>query len=379
MDLIKFEAGTSPTELNAAQVVEGFDSLTWVERYRKAGEFKIVAPMSSGLIDTLPIHTLVSMTESLDLMFVENHVLKEKRGKDPIVEISGRSFDAWLTNRIVGMEQDLSGPVNELDGVEIILAEDPTWDQVVTLINTHIDENTIPNNPGDALPSMVAMADNPGTLTSITATEDQRTLKRGEVYGRVLEILGVDDLGLRMVRRNPFGDLGDPDDTWFLVHAGTDRSGSVIFSWTAGDLDSADYLWSGKTDKNSALVMGDYYELSSYSFGDEGFDRRSTIVEASDIDGLYTDPPIGLYRDDVLAAMATRGRQEMAEQNAYILTRADISPNASFTYREDYDIGDIISLDGSYGDIVPMRVTEFTQILDKGNETGHPTLEALYT
>lgn len=375
MDLIKFKATSTPTELAEAEMISGFETLTWVERYRQSGEFKITAPMSSGLLQKLPIDSLVSLVESLDLMIVENHILKEKRGTDPIIEISGRSFDAWLENRIVGMEQSLTVPTDEL--TELFLAEDPTWDQVVHLINTHIDVNTIPENPSDALENMLAVADLPGTLTGRVPTEERRTLKRGKVHDRALEILAVDDLGLRCVRRNPFGVLGEQSDSWLLVHAGNDRSGSVIFSWTAGDLDSADYLWSAKTDKNAALVQGQYFELSAYS-AKTGFFRRSTIVDAADIDGLYTDPPIGLYRDDVWAAMGVRGQQELADQNAYILTRADISGEARYAYRVDYDIGDIISLDGTYGDIVPMRVTEFTQIQDEGGESGHPTLEALY-
>lgn len=375
MDLIKFFPGTHPTELAAgATVVGGYDSLMWVERYRKAGEFKLVAPLASGLLDILPLNTLVAIAESYELMLVENHILKEKKGTDPVIEISGRSFDAWLENRIVGMEQFLNSPSAPI--AELFLASDETWDQVVGLINTHIDFPTIPVNKEDALPGMLAKADIPGTLSGMTATVERRTLKRGTVHARVLEILAVDDLGIRCVRRNPFGALGDPDDTWLLVHAGQDRSGEVIFSSTVGDLDSADYLWSTKTDKNCALVTGKHFELSAYS-SDWNFDRRSTMVDGSDIDGIYVDAPVDPTKATVLASMATRGYEELARKGPSVLTRADISAGSKYRFRTDYDIGDIVSVDGSYGAITRRRVTEYTQIQDKNGESGHPTLEAL--
>jgi hypothetical protein len=375
MDLLKFYPGTNPTELAAgATVVGGYDSLMWVERYRKAGEFKLTAPLASGLLDILPLNTFVSIAESLELMLVENHILKEKKGTDPVIEISGRSFDAWLENRIVGMEQFLNSPSAPL--AELFLAAADSWDQVVTLINTHIDWDTIPVNKEDSLPGMVAVADDPGTLTGLTPTNERRTLKRGSVHARVLELLAVDDLGIRLVRRNPFGVLGDPTDTWLLVHAGSDRSGQVIFSSTVGDLDSADYLWSTKTDRNCALVTGRHFELSAYS-SDWNFNRRSTLVDGSDIDGIYTDAPVDPTKATVLASMATRGYEELARKGPAILTRADVSAGAKYAFRKDYDIGDIVSIDGSYGEIVPRRVTEYTQIQDKDGESGHPTLEAL--
>lgn len=376
MEFIKFNPGSSPTALNSgAEVVTGYDTLTWVERYRKAGLFKLTAPLSSGLLDILPLNTIVGLEESLDLMMVENHGLKERAGEDPQIEISGRTFDAFLEHRIVGMEQYLNNPTAPL--AELFLAAADSWDQVVTLINTHIDSGTIPVNSEDALPNMLAVADNPGTLTGITPTNERRTLKRGSVHARVLEILAVDDLGIRIVRKNPFGVLGHATNTWFLVHAGNDRSGSVIFSSLAGDLDGADYLWSAKTEKNCALVTGKHFEVVSYS-SDWNYDRRSTMVDGKDIDDIYNDPPTDPTKTTVLAAMATRGYEQLAEERQYVLARADISASAQFAFRKDYDIGDIVSVDGTYGDIVPMRVVEYTQIVDEKGESGHPTLEALY-
>lgn len=376
MELIKFTPGTNPTEVENGVVVEGYDDLTWVERYRKNGEFKLRAPMSSGLLDSLPLNTFVTLDNSLDLMLVENHILKEKKGEDAEIEISGRGFDAWLENRIVGMEQYLNNPTAPL--AELFLAAADSWDQVVTLINTHIDWDTIPVNKEDSLPGVIAVADQPGTLTGITPTNERRVLKRGSVHKRVLEILEVDDLGVRVLRRNPFGELGDPDDTWFLIHAGNNRSDSIIFSQLAGDLDSAEYLWSSKTEKNSALVTGKHFEINVLT-SDWNFDRRSTIVDGRDIDDIYTDAPTGTEKTNVLQGMFARGNEELSAHRRYVLTRADISEGAQFSYPDDYDIGDIVSVDGSYGDIVPMRVIEYTRILDETGASGHPTLEALYT
>ena len=60
--------------------------------------------------------------------------------------------------------------------------------------------------------------------------------------------------------------------------------------------------------------------------------------------------------------------------NRVTITRADIAPVAKYRYRTDFQVGDLISIDGNFGAIAVMRVMEYVEIQDETGETGHPTL-----
>jgi hypothetical protein len=61
-------------------------------------------------------------------------------------------------------------------------------------------------------------------------------------------------------------------------------------------------------------------------------------------------------------------------QNRITITRADASDITRYEYRKDYNVGDLVSLDGNFGQIAVMRVMEYVEIEDENGESGHPTL-----
>jgi len=249
--------------------------------------------------------------------------------------------------------------------VEYNLVAANTWTQAVTLINDHIVNTTDTN---DALGNIIAT-----TSLSGTGTNEERVISRGNVHAKLVELLAIDDLGIRSRRRSTFPG-GNPTTSTLDIYSGTNRSASVIFSWKAGDLDSADYLFSDKKFKNSALVLGRYV----YTMVDTGptkYDRRIALVDGSDLDGNLTAPPTGGALTTIITKMQTRGRQALKSQNRLSLSRADVSDVTKYQYRRDFNIGDLITLDANFGQIAIMRVIEYAEIEDENGESGHPTLE----
>jgi hypothetical protein len=98
------------------------------------------------------------------------------------------------------------------------------------------------------------------------------------------------------------------------------------------------------------------------------------VVDASDIDGHLGAIPVGGVLTSTLAAMATRGRQELAKQHQITLTQSDISNLTNFQYRKHYNIGDLVSIDGDFDQVIVMRVSEFAEIEDENGTSAHPTL-----
>lgn len=359
MQLFKFNPITNPTILESGQTINGATSVMWVERYREPGEFEIVSPLSAGIKSFLPLGTLISHVSTLEVMIVENHEIEETNAEDPILTTTGRTFDSYLENRIVGVDwARFSSTVTEV-GLDI----GSISNQVAMLIGMSITDGAANDN----LPYVVA------TYDAESPTVSSRSIKIGPLDQRVRELLAVDDLGIKTIRKNNFG-VGSSTNTWLHIYHGIDRTREVIFSWIGGDLEQAQYLYTIKNLKTSALVVGKW--VQTIVDGPEiEYDRRFMLVDASDLDDQLDAAPTGATLTDLLAKMAIRGQEALQAQSKITLTQADASNVSKYRYRVDFNVGDIIRLDGNYGEITNMRVTEFTEIQDENGDSGHPTLQ----
>lgn len=365
LTLFKFDPGTDRTDLGNAQVINGATSVVWTEKYAEAGEFKITAPLSSGLREFLPIETLISHPNTYEVMYVESHGIEEQVDADPVLEVSGRSLEAWLENRIAGAE--LARSTNNVG--ERVLALDYVDNQAITMF----DED-IYNSSAD--PEKMGLVQMVSTLGGY-GDQEARAIAFEDFYSALVGLLAVNNIGIKTVRSNPFGQLGDPTYIQFVLHKGQDVSDKVLFSSKAGDIDSADYLWTDKPHKNLALVMGKYLMIRAMiDWAPEYMDRRMMIVDGTDLDGHLEVAPTGSARTDILDRMLARGKQALRKQNKLALVRADISEVSQYQFRRDYNIGDIVMVDGNYGEMTKMRVVEHTEVLDENELKSHPTLEA---
>lgn len=373
MYFFKF-TNADPTDLSLGVPIQGYDSAMWIERYSEPGEFEFVTKMSSGLKDALPLGTVISHTDTLDAAIVERHQIEEDAASDPVVTISGRSYTSWLENRIVGANYAYGTPAAPF--TEYVLSADLTWNQIVSLINSHIlTSSTVDDDD--------ALNDNVLAYTNVldSGASIERVVNRGNLLTRVTELLAVDDLGIRTIRKNSFSYMGDvgigsATTSRFLIHKGVDRSNTVVFSSQNGDVDSADYLISLKSRKNAVLVQGRYVETMVVS-SEAGYDRRMMYLDASDIDGSLSAAPTGGTLTSIRTKMQRRGLDALRKQKDVNIARIDISKNIRTRYRQDYDIGDIVTVSGSYGVQEKRRVVEYVEIEDENGESGHPTLAVL--
>lgn len=356
MDLIKLSSvSANPTELTKGEGIEGYTDVLWVERYRDPGEFKIVAPLSSGLMEQLPIDTFVSHLNTDELMIVENHVIKQPKGEDGTIEISGRSFTSYAENRVLG-DQELDNEVQDY-----ILASDQTWDQVVTLINDHMVD------PANTNGRLIGVDVNTTCTGSVTVEE--RNLRVSDVLQAITDILKVDDLGIKAVRPTP-----TEPDIFFTVYRGNDVSTKVRFSYERGDLESIEYLFSNKKYKNRAFIKGKWVQATINPGTHVNFDQRTMLVEASWIDERQPSYPANPARALIIAALQITGDKALKAQNVVSITQADVADDANFTYRKDYNLGDLVTVDGQFGSSDIFRVIEFAETEDQDGVTAHPTL-----
>lgn len=362
MDLFKF-TNVDTVDLSEGLSITDYDSIMWIERYEKPGEFNLRAKLSSGLQNILPLGSIISHSKTYEACIVENHEISESSDSDPIIEISGRSLDSYLDNRIVGLQLAINSPTVPYS--QYTLAADHLQNQISTLINAHISPLS-----GDIT----------STAATLSLTQPSRIIKRQTVLKAVTDLLSLEDLGLRVVRKNVLGAFNaqSSSKTLLHIHNGVDHSNDVIFSWNFGELDSASYLFSIKALKNVALVQGKYVEVVVEDVVQPtDYERRVMLVDASDLDEAYTTVPSGGTLTTIQTNMQTRGREALSSQKLLNISNVDLSKSSSYKYRTDYDIGDTVSISGNYGVTEKRRVVEYVEIEDETGETGYPTLSAL--
>jgi hypothetical protein len=357
MDFFKFNSETGMTDPTSGAAINGATRKMWVERYSEPGEFEIIAPVQSDLRRFLPLGTLISHINTSEVMMVENQEITENLGENSELKITGRSFVAYLENRLIGVNAARSNSII----VPITLASAITWNQVVTLINQYISTPT--TDPNDRVPDVLAVTD----LTGVGTTEARPV--EGDVLKAVLDILGVDDLGIKS---------SAPVGTPFLelrVYKGVDKSRSVIFSWTTNDLNASSYLFTNRKLKTTALVVGKGIWTVVDTPGATGYARRMMRVD-SDIDKDQNTPPSGPTLTGLISKMQTAGRQALRKQRELHITNAEVSNLSKYEYRFDYNMGDLVTIEGDYNQQEVKRVTEYAEIEDENGYSGHPTLDS---
>lgn len=377
MDLFKFVPG-APADgyLTQGQYINGIKNVTWTERYQEPGEFTIKAPVSADLRSFLPLGTVISHIDTLEPMFVENHEIDENtEDTEPEIIITGRSLDAWLDQRIVGEDIEtyvFAGRRLYTFLTDYLLEYNTSWEQIRVLIDTHIGVLAF-ENAANEIPGFLAVANQQHIGSTTTMA---RVIKKQSLHRAVMELLAVDDFGLKVVRPNPTN--ANPGQTEFRIHNGFDKTREIVFSHVAGDLQNARYFWSDKKSKTDYYCVSTYIQLRSESPA-TGFGRRTLYVDCSDLDSHLTDEDLG--DGDLMnalgAAADVRGQQVIRMHRPRAILSTDISKTTGYQFRRDYDVGDLVRVNGNYDVSSVMRVTEHVEFQDENGESGYPTLSAL--
>jgi len=264
--------------LRRTELVEGFESYIWTERYSDLGELQIVAPSSQQFRNLLPSGTFLGLSESRRVMQIET--VEDVESEDGTKKLK---FTATEITNIFKDRIAMTG----IAGTEV-----NTWRKTATprgIIEALFDYvcRFGTSDAGDELPLLVS-----GSLYAagnLPEDTDTYTVERptGPLFDAIKEIADVWDLGFRMYK-------GDDDGTlYFDVYKGNDRTtnqstlNAVIFSEELDSLQSVSELTSVAKSKNVAFVKNDYYTVVVYGAGasatTSGFAKRTLNVDASDI------------------------------------------------------------------------------------------------
>jgi hypothetical protein len=339
------------------EIVNDIDTILWVERYRQAGEFTITADATTQVKEQIPVGSLISHSDTLEMMYVENHEIDESNYEEKKLIITGRSVEAVvMENRVVmlnysGLKEKAIDEDHDDTDILYILASQDVRAQVF---------NVVPIYDGNEIDPR------------------ERTIPFGELYKNVVDILSSFDGGIRTERPTPLG--FHPTTMDWVVHTGNDVRPSVNFDWSSKDVEKARYLWSDKVYRQMAYVASQYIGVLIGNAGGvpSGWDLRLMYVDASDYNQWISPATNPTEYDAMVRTLEARGLDALGKQRYNTIVDATISKDSQWKYRTHYNMGDIVFVRGNYGISQPMRVTEYAESRDaKSGESGFPTLSAL--
>ena len=347
------------------EVVEGYKSCIWAERYSAWGDIELVFPYDRPVRSLLTEGTQLGLDKSYRVMTVEDLEDGVNDDGEKILTVTGRSIESKLDDRAAIDPLTLGGteakPKWDLTGLPAAIARKIFQD--ICVLGLLSPDDTFPfYTAGTLLPT--------GTIPE-PADEVTISLDPDSVYNSIKKVCDIYNLGFRMVR-NP-----EASQMFYEVYTGDVRTSAqstfpaMIFSPELDNLSNTKQLTSISQLKNVAYVIGQNGSTTVFATGVDpevtGFDRRVLLVMANDIDHAAGSP-------ELEAALQQKGLEELSKYQKIFTFDGEIASN-NLQYMVDYDLGDIVEQRNAEGFSTEMRVTEQIFIDDDENgERSYPTL-----
>ena len=320
-------------------VIENHTSLLWTRKYHEPGTFEIHAPLTSDNVRLLSKNNIIAKNGSIEAGVIESIVYTEGYEQKDIVA-SGRFLSSFLDRRLIKETFTFNGKV------EVAM------------------RNLI--NYVTAIPNLVL-----GNLNNFDETVVfQATMK--ELLSIIVKLSKTSTIGFRIV----------PDFTnkqlVFETYKGVDHSTSqtennhVIFSEKYANLDNVVYSWNNQLYKTYAIIGGEGEGAERkyvYIGGGEGLNLREVFVDAREIRSEDFSS-----MDEYDNALKEKGYEALANDVVAEAFDCVINPYANFKYKQDWDLGDIVTVNKvNWGIKSDLRITEVQEIFEDGGMTVVPT------
>lgn len=359
------EIYTLDNNLRRAQMIEGYESFIWSERFHAWGDFKLRTRSTRENRSLLAPGTWIAHSESHRVMTVETiEDTTDDSGKSYLIA-TGRSLEALLDSRVA--RDTLSD-----------LTTEPKWiltDQPADIARTIFQDICVTGNlsAGDIIPFITTLA--PGTVYPVDTIDEPTDtvvyeVEPQSVYAAIKTICEVYDMGFRLYRNH------DESELAFDIYMGSDRTTqqtelpAVVFSPDLDNLKNTTDLTTIALFKNVAYVISPVGHEIVYALdvdpGISGFDRKVLLVKADDI--TDTDP------GDATARMIQRGTEELAKARRFSGFDGVLNQNSQYVYGPNYNLGDLLELQSGNGTRSVMQVTEQIFVSDAEGKRAYPTL-----
>lgn len=339
------------TSYEVIGIVDYFESCIWTNRYCAVGDFELYLPVTDNALSLLKIgNWLVRDDNRKNLMLISSVKINTDEEGVEHITVTGSSAEILLDRRIIWSQTNLN-------------------DTVTNCVKQLVNDNLI--NPSNANRKItdVVIGDIATSTTNLT-----KQITYDNLLDAVIEILSEYKLGFNFTfEYNKFH---------FNVYNGLDRTENqndnlrVVFSTDFDNLITSDFTEDASTYKNVALVAGEGegVERKTYATGTAtGINRKELYVDARDIssdteDGYLTDAEYNKL-------LNAKGKEALNDNAKKHLFEATIDPTVQYSYKVDYDLGDVIQIKNEFGISADTRIIEVIESYSDNGYTLVPTLE----
>lgn len=349
------------TDFETIGVIDYYISLIWTERYAEAGDFELYLKSDSSVFDIVKQGYYLYLKGAKMTMIIEQLEINTDVEDGNELIITGRSLESILDRRIIWPQTNLDG---YLQG------------QIHKLINECIIE------PSDASRKIDNFIFKESTDPEVTSLKLEAQYTGDNLYDTICAICASYNLGFRVT-------LTTENKFEFELYSGVDRSYDqidntyVIFSSKYDNLISSNFLETDKSLKTVAVVAGEgegtdrkNVTIASESGSGSGLGRRELFVDAKDISS--TSETATMSDEAYKAKLMQRGHEKMADCVSVTTFEGEVENGQTFTFDEDYFIGDVVQLVDQYGREGTVRVTELVRSIGAEGIQFYPTFVITY-
>lgn len=363
MDLYTFDAN-----FQRDQVVEKYSSLIWTERYSDSGECVLDYPQNSTTAELIREGVFLGIEGSPEIVIIDTLSIKEG-----VITASGKTLVEFLKQRIFRTTWQT-----------VFDSWDAPTSSAAAICSIIIRDMCTPGGimaSGDVTPSDGIDEVVPGlNAFGLSAVGDpiQVSIPFGNVYDAIKSLCNLDNIGFRIVPDDITSSAGILN---FDTYRGLDRTSDqdvnelVIFEPALDSLAEIEELRSTTDWKNVAYAWAaNMPDQASIGYAvvpgptPTGFDRRTLMVDASDIDAT------GYLDADLKAILDQRAANALVNNNYIRTTDGKIISHGPFLYGDAFSLGDIVELRNENSFAQKARITEYIRAEDNTGESAYPTL-----
>ena len=349
-------------DLEWLDIVEGAESKVWKKSFSGAGEFEIYTADTPENIELLQIGRYVVRQDDDMVGVIEKiNTQTDDDGRDMLL-VSGRCGKAIFARRIIYPQCTFSGTV---------------WNRMYWMLYNHavspsdtrrVIPNTAISDVVDGVAGPKAETQHTGTnlMTAICDLTASNNLgwKVAVIDGKFTAVLiGGVDRTFDQTDREPVIFADDYDNLISSAYS-KDISSYANVASIAGEGEGSARVWTGVDATGKAS--------GTYS----GLDRYELFVDARDLQKKSTDAKTGkeitLTDAQYTAQLQARGLEKLSEAAKTETFEGDVDFGA-YTYRTDYDVGDLVTIRDRHGITANARIVAVEEIEDGDGYTVTPT------
>lgn len=336
------------SSLNEIAIIDSYASLIWTKRYYSPGDFELYVPADKNLLESLKMGYFIKREDDNSVMVIEAIQIKTDVENGNYFTITGKSLESIIGRRIFITQTQLNGTIAEV-------VHQAIYDNIIV--------NEPPLNSNRKIQNFII-----GEMCEASEQINQQASYEN-VAEWLEELCQAYGYGWRVI-------LNDDNKMEFQLYKGNETE--VIFSNEFDNLITSEYVISKENYKTYASVLGEGEGKARKRWNvdithDEHINRYELYVDARDISSNDGEISISEYNQ----LLNERGYEKLKEHSITQAFSGEIDPSGVYKYKDDYDLGDVVTVETDYGISSRPRIIE---IVENWDETGYkviPTFEEM--